>query len=155
MTVEKTYPEKEMPMNADNLLLAFMIQFHGNYPEEKLQKRRSWIEKNGTILSDADYEDAAARAKKRYFEKPAEFFVCRSGPCRECSSRAEREEIRRIFEKRVPNCAFSFTECHGPCKHAPAATFRIGERAEQFTGMTGIADWTDVINEVAERIKEK
>ena len=154
MAEKKKYPEKEIPMDADNLLLAFTIQFQGNYSEEKLQKRRSWIEKSGNILTDAEYADAAAGAKKKYFEQPAEFFVCRSGPCRDRSSFAEREEIRRIFDERVRNCTFSFTECHGPCKHAPVATLRIGERAERFAEMSGIGDWGDVIDYVA-RAAEK
>lgn len=37
MAEKKKYPEKEIPMDADNLLLAFTIQFQGNYSEEKLQ----------------------------------------------------------------------------------------------------------------------
>src|SRR5215831_8366248 len=40
----------------------------------------------------------------------------------------------------------SMTECQGPCKQAPVATLRIGQRSEMFAQFKQAADWQTVVD---------
>ncbi|MGH8589007.1 MAG: (2Fe-2S) ferredoxin domain-containing protein [Gammaproteobacteria bacterium] len=127
---------REVEMTDENLLLAFVIKWQGDWSDDKVPQRRRWLEKNGISLTDDELGAALARARERFFERPAEVFVCRSGPCRERAPITPPEDI----------CGYTRTECQGPCKHAPVATVRVGDRCEVFAEMRSREDWRAVLD---------
>ncbi|MBI2384533.1 MAG: hypothetical protein HYV14_00820 [Elusimicrobia bacterium] len=128
----------EVPITAETLLLAFVVKWKGRWTPKEVPSRRRWLEKNGFFLSDAEFEAALERARVRFYDRAAELFVCRSGPCRE---RSDFGPAHPAFSVGAGGCAVTATECHGLCESAPAATLRVGNRCRVYSEIKDAAGW--------------
>lgn len=137
-------PAAEVPMTADALLLAFVIKWKGRWADRDVPGRRRWLESNGIRLGDLAFMQALECARRRFFERPAELFVCRSGPCRE---RSDFGPTHPAFSASVGGaCTVTATECHGLCESAPVATLRVGDRCRVYSEIAVAIGWDAVLD---------
>lgn len=136
-------PAAEVPMTAETLLLAFVIKWRGRWADRDIAGRRRWLARNGIRLGDRAFVQALERARRRFFERPAELFVCRSGTCRQ---RSDFGPADPAFSAGAGGCIVTATECQGLCERAPAATLRVGDRCRVYSEISDAAGWDAVLD---------
>lgn len=114
-----------------DLLLAFVVKTQGTWTSEALVPLHQACKQLGLKASDAEFEQALVSAKKTFRDGHSQLFICDGRICRK----------RRLFNLSSSPSAESlcdakvgvnFTECQGPCKHAPIATLRTGNSCAMF-----------------------
>ncbi|MDA2916054.1 (2Fe-2S) ferredoxin domain-containing protein, partial [Nitrospinae bacterium AH_259_B05_G02_I21] len=113
------------------LALAFVVRVQGSWSDQALGTWRSYLEFLEIRPTGAELDEALAIARKRFFDGPSHLFLCGGRPCSErLHANVSREALERMG--RELGGSVSQTECQGPCKQAPVATLRVGERCEMF-----------------------
>jgi hypothetical protein len=89
---------------------------------------------------------ALRRARSWFAAFPVHLFVCGGQPCRERSR--DFASLTGALERFAhdESRAASITECQGPCKQAPVATLRVGERCAMFAQVHDACDWEAVLD---------
>ena len=127
------------------LALAFVVQVQGSWTPEAVQGWRAQIARHGHTPADQEVETALVQARAQFYEGTTHFFLCMGRPCR------QRQKFT-IAADELPQLAatapltLSATECQGPCKQAPVATLRVGQRSEMFAQFKQPAYWQSVLD---------
>src|SRR5262249_11958511 len=143
MKQRHTRPEPDL----EALALAFVVQVQGSWTQEALQGWRAQLAQQKHTPADHEIEAALARARQRFYEGSAHFFLCMGRPCRQRQKfLTSDEELQRLAVAGDAPFILSATECQGPCKQAPVATLRVGQRSEMFAQFKQQADWQTVLD---------
>jgi len=127
------------------LALAFVVQVQGSWTQEALQGWRAQLAQQKHTPADHEIEAALARARQRFYEGSAHLFLCMGRPCRQRQKFLTSDEELQRLAVEAP-FTLSATECQGPCKQAPVATLRVGQRSEMFAQFKQQADWQTVLD---------
>lgn len=127
------------------LALAFVVQVQGSWTPEAVRDWQAQLVHQGRTPAAQAIEAALARARQRFDEGTAHLFLCMGRPCRQRQKFGTApEELQRFAV--ATHCALSTTECQGPCKQAPVATLRVGQRSAMFAQFTQETDWQTVLD---------
>jgi hypothetical protein len=130
----------EQDLYLDDLLLALVIRTQGNCNQESLDSFLSFWENKKGPLGKPVLDETLAKAKSRFTEGKAHFFICDGAPCKKINFAFPEKKAREI-----KNCRVSLTECQGPCKQAPVATLRVNDDCQLFAQVLGAQDWNAVL----------
>ena len=129
----------------DALALAFVVQFQGSWTQEAVSGWHADLARHGHTPAAQEIEAALARARQEFYEGSTHLFLCMGRPCRQRQKFVTAgEELQRVAV--AAGCTVSTTECQGPCKQAPVATLRVGQRSEMFAEFKQQADWQIVLD---------
>lgn len=127
----------------DTLALAFVVQVQGSWTPEA---RATWQEellRQGCEATENDIDAALEQACRRFETGTAHLFLCTGKPCRQRQKfDLAPEVLQRLSDAR--QLLVTPTECQGPCKQAPVATLRAGQRCEMFAQFMRETDWQAV-----------
>lgn len=128
----------------DSLTLALVVGGRGTCTDEAVVDLRRYVQSKDIAHTTAEFDAALDRAKRHFVEGDAHFFLCDGVPCQrrrrfEITSHALLHEAERI------DCPISLTACQGPCKQAPVATLRVGERCEMFVQFAQPREWEAIL----------
>jgi hypothetical protein len=131
----------------DQLALAFVVQVQGSWTPEALQSWGADLQRQGHTVTDEDVAALAERARQQFATGAAQFFLCAGRPCRQ---RQKFDASAAALQQAavVAQVMITPTECQGPCKHAPVATLRIGQRSDMFAQFIRERDWQTVMQHV-------
>lgn len=129
----------------ETLALAFVVQVQGSWTPEALQGWRAQLARQGHTREEHEIEAALARARQQFYEGQAHLFLCMGRPCRQRQKFLTSDEELQRLAVQAP-LSLSTTECQGPCKQAPVATLRVGQRSEMFAQFKQPADWQSVLD---------
>lgn len=136
----------------DSLALAFVVRVQGTWTSEALATWQAQLFRKGAGPAADEVEAALARARERFETGPAHLFVCNGLPCRRRQKfGGSPEDLQRLEVE--SQLSITATECQGPCKQAPVATVRAGQRCEMFAQFIRGDDWRTV-TDFAERTAE-
>lgn len=132
-----------LPANLDALALGFVVQVQGSWTEAAVRGWRAELTRLGLAPTEPELSAALAQAQERFFQGPAHLFLCLGRPCHrrqkfDVSAQALQQSLD---ESRL---RLSTTACQGPCKQAPVATLRVGQRSTMFAQFAQDADWQAV-----------
>jgi len=140
-------PQQRAHTHADleAFALGFVVQVQGSWTEEALGSLRAELTRQGFTPADHDLTAALEHARQRFFQGPAHLFLCMGRPCHKRQKFDTSEQVLRqgLDESRL---LLSATECQGPCKQAPVATLRVGQRSTMFAQFVQEADWRAVLS---------
>jgi hypothetical protein len=128
----------------DGLTLAMVVGGLGTCTDEAVADLRRYVQSKDIIHAAADFDASLDRAKRRFAEGAAHFFLCDGVPCQrrrrfEATAPALQHEAERI------DCPISLTACQGPCKQAPIAALRVGKTCEMFAQFAQPRDWQAIL----------
>jgi len=127
------------------LALAFVVQVQGSWTQEAVSGWRAQLAQQGHTPAEHEIEAALARARQQFYKGSTHFFLCMGRPCRQRQKfSTSDEELQRLAVE--AHLTLSTTECQGPCKQAPVATLRVGQRSEMFAQFKQAADWQTVLD---------
>ena len=131
------------PANLEALALGFVVQIQGSWTEEAVRGWRAELTRLGLAPTEHELSTALAQAQERFFQGPAHLFLCTGRPCHRRQKFDVSDQVLRqgLDESRL---LLSTTECQGPCKQAPVATLRVGQRSTMFAQFAQEADWQAV-----------
>ena len=131
------------PANLEALALGFVVQIQGSWTEEAVRGWRAELTRLGLAPTEHELSTALAQAQERFFQGPAHLFLCIGRPChrRQKFDVSDQAVRQGLDESRL---LLSTTECQGPCKQAPVATLRVGQRSTMFAQFAQEADWQAV-----------
>lgn len=132
-------------MTVEELAQAFAVRMQGRWTASDAEGLRTRLVGRGVIGDGTALDAALDRARAWFFGTPAHLFVCGGRPCRE-RSRDFAGLSARLGSCRTDVLSASITECQGPCKQAPIATLRVGERCTLFAQVHDICDWEAVLD---------
>jgi len=139
-------PQQRTRTHADleAFALGFVVQVQGSWTEEALGGWRAELTRQGFTPTDHEITAALEHARQRFFQGPAHLFLCMGRPCHVRQKFDTSEQVLRqgLDESRL---LLSATECQGPCKQAPVATLRVGQRSTMFAQFVQEADWQAVL----------
>jgi hypothetical protein len=139
-------PQRRAHTQADleAFALGFVVQVQGAWTEEAFRGLRAELTRQGFTPTDHELTAALTHAQQHFFQGPAHLFLCIGRPCRGRQKFDTSEQLLRqgIDESRL---CLSTTECQGPCKQAPVATLRVGQRSTMFAQFVQEADWRAVL----------
>jgi hypothetical protein len=132
-------------LDLDVRAAAFIVSVQGSWTPDTVERFRASLDRRGLVPTEGEVLAALERARQLFFAGNARLFLCLGRPCRERARFDVSEQTLRRLEE---ECALpiSPTECQGPCKQAPVATLRVGQRCEMFIQFTRPADWQIVLN---------
>lgn len=136
MPQQRTHTQADLEARA----LAFVVQVQGSWTDEALQGWRTELARLKLTPTEPELSAALAHAQEHFSQGPAHLFLCMGRPChRRQKFDASDQALRQgIDESRL---LLSLTECQGPCKQAPIATLRVGQRSTMFAQFAQEADW--------------
>jgi hypothetical protein len=139
MKQQRTRP----PANLEALALGFVVQMQGSWTEAAIRGWRAELTRQRLAPTEPELTAALARAQERFLQGPAHLFLCMGRPCHRRQKFDVSDQALRqgLDESRL---LLSSTECQGPCKQAPVATLRVGQRSTMFAQFTQDADWQAV-----------
>jgi len=131
------------PANLEALALGFVVQVQGTWTEAAVKGWRAELTRLGLAPTEHELTAALAQAQQRFSQGPAHLFLCMGRPCHRRQKFDVSEQALRqgLDESRL---LLSTTECQGPCKQAPVATLRVGQRSTMFAQFAQDADWQAV-----------
>jgi NADH:ubiquinone oxidoreductase subunit E len=131
------------PANLEALALGFVVQIQGSWTEEAVRGWRAELTRLGLAPTEHELTTALTQAQERFFQGPAHLFLCTGRPCHRRQKFAGSDQALRqgLDESRL---LLSTTECQGPCKQAPVATLRVGQRSTMFAQFAQEAGWQAV-----------
>ncbi len=132
-------------MTVEELVQAFAVKTQGRWTASDAERLRARLVGRGVIGDGTPLEAALDRSRVWFFDAPAHLFVCGGRPCRE-RSRDFAGASARLGSCRTDVLSAGITGCQGPCKHAPVATLRVGERCTVFAQVHDICDWEAVLD---------
>lgn len=125
---------------------AFVVQRQGRWTatDEANLKRR--LTRRGLVGDNTPLGPALEAAQAWFAEGEAHLFVCGGRPC-EQRSRDFAGLVKRVDgnEEGGP-LRVTMTACQGPCKQAPVATLRVGERCTMFAQVHEACAWEVVLD---------
>ncbi len=125
------------------LALAFVVQVQGTWTPEALETWRTQLSRQGHTPTASDLDATLARARQRFDTGAAHLFLCMGQPCRQRQKfDASADALQRL--EAASHVPITPTECQGPCKQAPVATLRVGQRCEMFAQFMREEDWQTV-----------
>jgi hypothetical protein len=132
-------------MTVEELVQGFAVRMQGRWTASDTEALRTRLTRRG-ITNGAALEAALERARTWFFEKEAQLFVCGGRPCRERTRDFTGVTARLSSATAQGGVNASITVCQGPCKQAPIATLRVGERCTMFAQVHDICDWEAVLD---------
>jgi hypothetical protein len=133
-------------MTVEELAQAFAVRMQGRWMASEAERLRKRLGGRGVIGDDAALEVALERARAWFFDAPAHLFVCGGRPCRERARDFAGLSARLGSYRAHDSLSTDVTGCQGPCKHAPVATLRVGERCAMFAQVHEACDWEAVLD---------
>jgi hypothetical protein len=134
-------------MIVDNeLACAFVVRTQGRWTTSDAEALRTRLARGGAVGEGTALEEVLERARTWFSEGRAHLFVCGGRPCRERARDFPGVAARLGSFPVVGHLKASVTECQGPCKQAPIATLRIGERCAMFAQVHNLCDWEAVLD---------
>jgi hypothetical protein len=132
-------------MALDALILAWVVQVQGAWTPAALAALRDQLARQGYAPTADGLEAALGRALQHFNTGAAHFFLCTGRPCRQ---RQKFDASAPALQRATDLCQLPITptECQGPCKQAPVATLRVGQRCEMFAQFMREADWQTVLH---------
>lgn len=132
-------------VDLEALALAFVAQMQGTWTPEALGAWRAELIRQGHTPAAAELEAALEQARQRFYTGAAHLLLCAGRPCRKRQKfDASPATLQRLEAE--GHLTISTTECQGPCKQAPVATLRVGQRSEMFAQFVRQADWQTVLD---------
>ena len=136
-------------VDLEALALAFVVQVQGSWTPQALEAFQTQLVQHGCTPTETQLEATLERARQHFAQGTAHLFVCMGRPClKRQKFDTSAPALRRLEE--AGHLAVSATECQGPCKQAPVATLRVGQRCEMLAQFMQAADWQAVV-EFAQR----
>ena len=131
------------PANLEALALGFVVQVQGSWTEAAVRGWRAELTRQGLTPTEHELTAALTQAQQRFSQGPAHLFLCLGRPChrRQKFDMSEPALRQGLDESRL---LLSTTECQGPCKQAPVATLRVGQRSTMFAQFAQDTDWQAV-----------
>ena len=131
------------PANLEALALGFVVQVQGSWTTDALQGLQAELTRRGLAPTEHELTAALAQAQQHFSQGAAHLFLCMGRPCHRRHKFDMSEQALRhgLDESRL---LLSTTECQGPCKQAPLATLRVGQRSMMFAQFAQEADWQAV-----------
>jgi hypothetical protein len=131
------------PANLAALALGFVVQVQGSWTTDALQGLRAELTRRGLAPTEPELTAALVQAQQHFSQGTAHLFLCMGRPChrRHKFDMSEQALRQGLDESRL---LLSTTECQGPCKQAPLATLRVGQRSTMFAQFAQEADWQAV-----------
>jgi hypothetical protein len=132
-------------VDLEALALAFVAQVQGAWTPEALAAWRAELTRQGQTPAVATLEAALERAQQRFYTGTAHLLLCAGRPC---GKRQKFDASPATLQRLAAEChlTLSTTECQGPCKQAPVATLRVGQRSEMLAQFVRQADWQLVLD---------
>ncbi len=129
----------------DALALAFVVRVQGTWTPEAREGFQAELASEG-LTPDTEALDAVLERARQHFESGgAHLFLCLGRPCRKRQKfDASAEALERV--ETAHGLLLTTTECQGPCKHAPVATLRVGQRCDMFAEFIRDDDWGSVLD---------
>lgn len=125
---------------------AFVVQKQGRWAAPDVVALRRRLTRRGLLEDGADLGEALEAARTWFSASSAQLFVCGGRPCRQRSR--DFPGLAKQVESYRGDAPLSvtMTECLGPCKQAPVATLRVGERCTMFAEVYEACDWEAVLD---------
>lgn len=122
----------------DALSLAFVVQMQGSWTPQALETLRLQLARQGWTPGADELDAALQRARQQFDTDVAHLFLCRGRPCQQ----------RQKFDASAATLPLQVTPtaCQGPCKQAPVATLRVGQRCEMLAQFMRQDDWQAVLD---------
>jgi NADH:ubiquinone oxidoreductase subunit E len=131
---------KQTQADLEALALAFVVQVQGSWTDEALKGWRAELARLKLTPTEPEISAALAHAQEHFSQGPAHLFLCMGRPChRRQKFDASDQALRQGTDE--SRLLLSLTECQGPCKQAPIATLRVGQRSTIFAQFAQEADW--------------
>ena len=125
------------------LALAFVVQVQGSWTSEAVETWRAELSRHGLTPSPDELDTALAQARQVFESGRSHLFLCMGKPCQQRQKfDASDEALQQVAAE--GGYAITVTECQGPCKQAPVATLRMGQRSEMLAQFMREADWQAV-----------
>ena len=129
----------------DALTLAFVVRVQGSWTPEARQAFEAELAREGQTPSAAELDAALERARRHFDSGEAHLFLCMGRPCRNRQKFDASAEALDAAEA-AHGLPITTTECQGPCKHAPVATLRVGQRSDMFAEFIREDDWRHILD---------
>ncbi len=115
----------------DALALAFVVKVQGTWTPEARETFQAELAREGHTPNTDELDAVLERARQHFESGDAHFFLCMGRPCRK---RQKFDASAGALDRMETAHALPITttECQGPCKHAPIATLRVGQRSDMF-----------------------
>jgi hypothetical protein len=128
----------------DVLALAFVVQVQGSWTQDAVDTWQIQLNRQGLTPSAVEIDAALSRAREQFETGAAHLFLCMGKPCRQRQKfDASDAALPRIA---AGSYRLTTTECQGPCKQAPVATLRVGQRCEMLAQFMREEDWQTVMD---------
>lgn len=137
----------ENALELDRLALAFVVQVQGSWTPEALHTWRLQLEHHGYRPPESELMAGLERARQQFGTGAAQLFLCAGRPCTQRQKFDVSPEALQRAEV-SGQLTITPTECQGPCKQAPVATLRLGQRCEMFAQFIRDSDWQTVLQHV-------
>lgn len=129
----------------DALSLAFVVQMQGAWTPQALETFRAQIARQGWTPGAQELDAALQRARQQFDSGTAHLFLCMGRPCQQRQKfDASSQALRQVAETHP--LEVTPTACQGPCKQAPVATLRVGQRCEMLAQFMRQNDWQTVVD---------
>jgi hypothetical protein len=137
--------DTENGTDLDTLVLAFVVQVQGTWTPEALGTFRAQLSRQGYAPTDGELEAALARSRQYFDRGMAHLFLCMGRPCLHRQKfDASAPALQHAAE--AAQLSITPTACQGPCKQAPVATLRVGQRCEMLAQFMRQSDWQAVLH---------
>ena len=130
-------PPQDTAADLDALALAFVVHVQGAWTPQALDTWRTQLARQGFTPTDTVLHDVLERARHQFNTGPTQLFLCNGLPCQ------KRQKFDAHTDDAFP---VTMTACQGPCKQAPVATLRVGQRCEMFARFMRQDEWHAVLD---------
>lgn len=125
------------------VVLGFVVQVQGSWTDTAVEGLRATLARQGLAPTAPELTAALTQAQEQFYQGSSHLFVCMGRPChRRQKFDASEQALRHGIDP--DRLLVSTTECQGPCKQAPIATLRVGQRSTTFAQFGQDADWQAV-----------
>lgn len=143
MPSQRSIADRTVDLNT--LALAFVVQMQGSWTPEALPTLHAQLTRHGCTPTGSALEAALERARQQFQEGAAHLFLCMGRPCQQ-RQKFDASVLPLQHAAEAAQCPITPTECQGPCKHAPIATLRVGQRCNMFAQFMRDSDWQAVLH---------